>query len=568
MSRFSCATLLMLLFASVPAIANAQPPSGPGGFGRPRGGPMENREKSKLVKKHDENGDGWLNQAERNAARESLKTAETMHRPFGLPGGRTREPAKKGPAVSPANVANHPEGELYDPLILRTLFFEFESDDWEQELEDFRYSDVEVPAALTVDGKTYAKVGVRFRGMSSYFTVPAGHKRSLNVSVDLVEDGQRLYGHKTLNLLNSNGDASFMSTVLYSQIARSYIPAPRANLVRVVINGESWGVYVNAEQFNKDFLNANYPSSKGTRWKVPGNPGADGGLRYLGDDLDEYKSRFVMKSNDGEKAWRALIELCRVLNETPLEELESELEPILDIDGALRFLALDVALVNSDGYWTRASDYSLFRDNKGKFHVIPHDMNEAFCSGGGFGPPPRGGEMRLPFGLEEFLPQARDRRPGGGIEDAENREGPRRPQRGGPGGPGGRGRPGHGSVDLDPMVSIDDARTPLRSRLLAIPHLRAKYLEYVHQIAEESLDWDSLGANVAKLRSLIEEDVKADTKKLTTFEAFDVATAPDVDEKSTERALPLRSFAVQRRNFLLRSEDSKQGKPSDESSTE
>ena len=39
-----------------------------------------------------------------------------------------------------------------------------------------------------------------------------------------------------------------------------------------------------------------------------------------------------MKSNDGKKAWAALVLLCRTLNETPLDELESELEPMLDID--------------------------------------------------------------------------------------------------------------------------------------------------------------------------------------------------------------------------------------------
>src|SRR5215204_7657909 len=29
------------------------------------------------------------------------------------------------------------------------------------------------------------------------------------------------------------------------------LPAPRVNFVRVVINGESWGVFLNAQQFNK-----------------------------------------------------------------------------------------------------------------------------------------------------------------------------------------------------------------------------------------------------------------------------------------------------------------------------
>ena len=58
-------------------------------------------------------------------------------------------------------------------------------------------------------------------------------------------------------------------------------------------------------------------------------------------------------------AWADLIRLFKVLNDTPPEQLETALAPILDVDATLKFLAVDVALVNSDGFWTRASDYSI-----------------------------------------------------------------------------------------------------------------------------------------------------------------------------------------------------------------
>ena len=230
------------------------------------------------------------------------------------------------------------------PSVLRTLFLKFENDDWEKELSDFHNTDVEVPATLTVDGKQYPNVGIHFRGMSSYMGVPAGYKRSLNLSLDFVDTNQRLYGYRTLNLLNAHEDSSFMSSVLYSHIAREYLPAPKANFVRVVINGEDWGVYANVEQFNKDFIKENYGTDLGNRWKVRGNPGADAGLRYLGEELEPYRQRFTIKSKDDDKAWHDLIALCRTLEETPPEKLEAALEPILDIDGTLKFLALDVAL--------------------------------------------------------------------------------------------------------------------------------------------------------------------------------------------------------------------------------
>ena len=76
---------------------------------------------------------------------------------------------------------------------------------------------------------------------------------------------------------------------------------------------------------------------------------------------------------------------------------------MLDVDGVLRFLALENALVNTDGYWTRASDYNIYQDERGRFHVIPHDVNEAFEEenfgagpGHGFALPPGAGPAGAP----------------------------------------------------------------------------------------------------------------------------------------------------------------------------
>src|SRR6476660_8343225 len=125
-----------------------------------------------------------------------------------------------------------------------------------------------------------------------------------------------------------------------------------------------------------------------------GEPGGRGSLAYLGDDPAPYKRIYGIKTKDDKKSWDALIKLCCVLNETPADKLEEALSPILDIDGALRFLAVENALINDDGYWIRTSDYNIYLDAKGIFHIIPHDTNEGFSKpggpgmggGGGFGP--------------------------------------------------------------------------------------------------------------------------------------------------------------------------------------
>jgi spore coat protein CotH len=570
----------------------------------------------------------------------------------GGPGGRV-EPAKPGPRVAPADVTPVPAATpLYDAGVLRTLFLTFPSADWEAELADFNNTDVDVPATLVVDGKTYPDVGVHFRGNSSYFSVPAGSKRSLNLSLDYADDKQRLLGQKTLNLLNNHEDPSMLRAVLFNRIAGQFVPTPKANFVKVVINGESWGVYTNAQQFNKEFAKEWFPddkpaakkadkkvaakaegdagkadkpaeadkaakSDKAARWKVPGSPGGRGGLTYLGDDPAPYRRLYQIKSADDDASWKALIGLCKVLNQTPPDKLADALAPILDVDGALWFLALDDVFANGDGYWTRGTDYSIYRDHKGKFHVLPQDTNETFSAGGG----PGGGMMggpggggggfgRGPRGAGNGGGNPGDPSPGGGRPDAANGPAPRPAGAGGPnggggpngdgpngggpnsggptgGGPnggggaggfggqrrGGFGGPGGGmggGVKLDPLVGLDDPSKPLRSKLLAVPALRASYLAKVRLLAEQWLDWDKLKPIVDQYRSLIEAEVKADTKKLEAFEAFersvsDAAVPADAAAGGPgavggpgaaggggpREAASLKAFVVRRRAYLL-----------------
>lgn len=637
------------------------------GFGGKFGGPMG--EVRKVLARYDTDKNGRLDATERKTARKELES-DRGKGGFGKGGpkggfGGNKGAPKAGEKLKPADVTGYPKAGLYDTSVLRTFFLEFENDEWEAEMAAFYHTDIEVPATLVVDGKKYANVGVRFRGMSSYFGVGQGWKHSLNVSMDFVNKNQRLYGHKTLNLLNSHDDPTFMHTVLYSEIARKSIPTPRANFARVAINGESWGIYTSVEQFDKVFLEEQFGSKKGDRWKVQGSPGGRGGLEYLGDDVAEYKRRYTLKSDESEKAWKALAELCKVLNRTPADKLEAALKPILDVDGALWFLALDCALVNMDGYWVRASDYAIYRDGKGKFHLVPHDLNETFSTGGGpggmGGPPGKGGPFRpatmlvkplldaqdkdkdsklskaevtaaaralfdaceadkkgqvsteaLEKALDKILPRpnfggnfqppsqapmlarsitekagkdgkvtkdalvagaekrfaAADKNKDGKLDEEELAEGlneffpaPKFDFKGkdggfkgkdggfkGKGGPGGGF--GGGGVQLDPLVGLTDSSKPLRSKLLAVPALKERYLKYVKIIAEERLSWKKLGPQVAAYRKLIEKDVKADTRKLYSLEAFERGTADELDSKDV-RGGSLRAFAEGRSKFLL-----------------
>jgi len=471
----------------------------------------------------------------------------------------------------PTDVKNYSGSNLYDTKVLRTIFIDFEEKDWDSELSDFHGTDVDVAANVTVDGKTYSNVGLRYRGNSSLFSVSDGFKKSFNVDFGLADKKQRLEGYKTLNLLNSNGDPTMMRAALYSRVAGESIAIAKTNFVKVVVNGESWGIYANVQQVDKTFLKENFGGDDaGIRWKTPGSPQGRASLAYLGDDPAAYKRIYDIKTKDEKESaegWKALIELTKTLNQTPAAELPAKIEPILDVAGALRFLALENALVNSDGYWVRTSDYNLYRDTKGKFHVFPHDFNETFLPEGG-GPGMGGPGMGGPSGPGGFGPGG----PGGfGPPDFDEMDvfGPPQggPPQGGPpqggdfgdgpqGGPRG-GFGGESNLGPTPLIDAADASKPLISKLLAVPKYKAMYLHDVADITTKWLDWNRVRPIVAEYDTLIGAEVKADTKKLDDSSAYlagtglTTATSAVTEGRGPGRAPSLKAFIEGRRKMLL-----------------
>ena len=476
--------------AGVPQAPPVTPQTQPAQSGR-GGAPVQGAEPDiPVLARFDRNGDKRLDHVERTAAREYLQAHPELRRPIRV-GARTTRMGTPGVRLAPTGVKTYPASvPLYDAEALRTLFLEFEHADWEQELAAFYHTDVEVHATLIVDGRTYRDVGVKFRGNNSFTAVPEGLKRPLSLSIDSVHD-QALLGHRSLNLLNANQDPTFLRSVLFLDVARDYIPAVKANFVRVVINGESWGIYINQQTFSKEFLSEAFKTTKGTRWKSPNNS-TGGGFSYLGEDIALYRRWYAMKDSDSLDAWRRLIRATKILAETPIDQLEMALAPVMDVDETLRYLALDVALVNNDGYWRDGSDFNLYLNERGRFVFTLHDANEGFRTGGRAG----------------------------------------------------------GAAQPEPLTTLDDPNKALRQKLLAVPKFRDQYLAYVGDIADKWLDWKRLGPIVEKYEKLITADVAADTRKLDSTEAFSLGIYGPADG-TPPSATTIKGFADQRRVALL-----------------
>ena len=280
--------------------------------------------------------------------------------------------------------------------------------------------------------------------------------------------------------------------MLYLQAAREYLPAAQANFVRVVINGEHWGIYSNVEQVNKNFLQEWFKTEDGTRWKVPGSPGGRGGLEYWGDDVARIQAHVRDQEQgrpEGVGTRSSTSRRCSTRRRPT--KLEAALAPILDIDRRApvprarqharqqrRLLGAGERLQHLPG------------SRPGKFHILPHDTNETFGPGGR-GPGGPGGSggpggPAAPVGLAEAGPAD--------LVDSARRLGCRRwARRVGPGSGGpvvrrpwrSRGFMMGGDATLDLLIGLDDASKPLRSKLLAVPALRAKYLAYTQGHRDE-----------------------------------------------------------------------------------
>ncbi len=435
------------------------------------------------------------------------------------------EPGRK---VSQDDAESYPEYDLYDQSIMRTVFIDIDSETWEKDMATLKNFGVDIAADVTVDNKTYSDVGLRFRGNSSFFTVSEGQKRSLNLTFDWADEKQNLYGYRTLNLLNSHADESYVRLALYSHIASNFTAVPKANYVHVVINGESWGVYVNEQQFNTDFTKENFGSRGGRRWKSP--PGRGGtSFAYKGEDSQDYAG-YELKSKDTPEAWKALIAATKTIADAKPSEFD-KVDETISIDRILWFLAVDNVLLDMDGYYQRGADYAIYQEPKfDRFHILPYDNNETFRAQGAHGPgfgagpggPGGGGPgMGGPGGQ-----RGRGGPPGGGPPRGGPPRGFGPPGGGGPP-PGRGGPPGNQNqgerlppFDLDIFAGIDQPLAPFINKLFQSPSVKARYVAHVRTIHEQWNDWTVVSPVINNYRDLINEEIEQDTRKLTTNKGY------------------------------------------------
>ncbi len=370
--------------------------------------------------------------------------------------------------------------DFYDTSVLRTIELTFEQSNYWQQLENNYASETYLAADLSIDGEVFEDVGVRFKGNSSYNSIGNSEKKPFNIDLNVFADtlgaDHDFQGYKKIILNNGFKDPSFVREALTWEICRQFVPAPKSNWVKLVINGESWGIYMNCEHLDDEMLSGWYSEEDGNRYKAEGGPGANpSNLTWLGSNTSSYTAQYQLKNpDDAINPHEDLVELCDVLNNTPGSSY-SAVQDILNVDNSLWMLALDNVFVNLDSYYGGGHNYYIFHDfEHDRMETLMWDVNESF---GVFlnGLPP--------------------------------------------------GTPPH-ELPLD--FRVTDPGRPLVRELVGDSVGWGDFVHHVDEILNE-FDWALVGPRAMAYQDLIRSEIYADTKKLYSNSDFDQSLTQDVN---------------------------------------
>lgn len=375
------------------------------------------------------------------------------------------------------------KNDLYGLNRVHEIRLEFKQDNWASVMDSLRlYGNGLLKGNAKVDGDEYVDVGVRYRGNRSF---RLGNKRNaLHIKLDHQDAKQNHQGYQTLKLSNALRDPSMVREVLGYEIAGKYMIAPRASYSRVYINNEYYGLFVNVEAIDDNFLTKNFQSNENTLIKCTpdlNKKSPEGckqnifsSLEYE-ENMECYKSNYELKSEEG---WNDLASLANALYKN-----NGELNKVLDIDATLWMLAFNNVLVNLSSYSGQYSqNYYLYKNNHGRFVPMLWDLNLAF---GSF-------------------------KNTGEGSDKSNKA----------------------LIKLDPLLHADNPYKPLISQLMKNPAYKKTYLSHMRTILYDNFMENGYEQRAKELQKLIQQAFFNDPNKTYTTGDFERSLYSTIGRRS------------------------------------
>ena len=216
---------------------------------------------------------------------------------------------------------------------------------------------------ITIDGVRFPDVGIRKKG---FVGSQSRSRPSLKIDLNRTHKDAEIDGHSNLTLNNNNQDNSLVSQFLgYKVFQKAGLPAPRAALAKVSVNGKNLGIYTHVESIKKTYLKRAFGTSKGTLFEGT-----------VVDFFPEWESSFEFKSGKEERGRKKIVEMIEVLNNDPTEEAIGKL---VDLDAFYKFWAIESLLGFWDGYSGNSNNFFIYlHPDTDKFHFSPWGADSLF----------------------------------------------------------------------------------------------------------------------------------------------------------------------------------------------
>lgn len=364
----------------------------------------------------------------------------------------------------PTYIHDNP-GAFYHHDQIYTIKLEFYDPNYHSVLKSWKENYIEsaLPAKFDYGGIHFDSVAVKYKGNST-FAVPNmfnNPKLPYNIDLNDLVDGQEVQRYRKLKLGNAYFDPTFAKEIMAAYIYKQYMPSYEANLMRLEVNGNYLGVYVNQEDVGRQFLNKHFNENDGPFFKCEPMPEEQAGhpvelpnLLWHGTDTLNYYESYERKSVAG---WPEFLNMIDVLNNDI-----SNIESVINVDRVLWNFAVTTVLSNEDTYNTTIiHNYYMYQTADGKFQMMPWDLTESFCG--------------VLFS-------------GGTPQD---------------------------HYELDPLYGLSPyfADRPLVYQLLSIPYYRKRYFAHIRTVINEYYDATWIENWVLDLQAIGYADIDADPNK-------------------------------------------------------
>jgi hypothetical protein len=238
-------------------------------------------------------------------------------------------------------------------------------------LADFFFDDGEIRDTIT-------DIGFRLRGNTSRYS----QKKSFKVSFNTYEPGRKWHGLEKLNLNGEHNDPSVIRSKVCWDLLRDFeVPAPRSNHIDLYINNQYFGIYINVEHVDEEFVDNRFGNNDGNLYKClwPAD------LIYRGSNPNSYKytsgdrRAYDLVTNTEADDYSDIAHFIDILNNTPVSERYCELDQVINLDIMIRSIAFDILSGNWDGPLYNKNNFYLYRNTAtGKFEYIPYDLDNTF----------------------------------------------------------------------------------------------------------------------------------------------------------------------------------------------